>query len=53
MKYLERGVQAEKTNKDLQLKREALSNSSSSLPQPPGLAYSKTDAHDAYGLHIR
>jgi hypothetical protein len=41
MKYLEGGVEAKKTSKDIQVKREAQSNSSSSLTQPPGPAYSK------------
>ena len=43
MKYLERGVEVEKASKDVQVKREARSNSNLSLPRPPGLACSKTD----------
>jgi hypothetical protein len=44
MKNMEEGVEVEKTSNDVQQKREAWFNSTSSLPRPLGLVRNKIDA---------
>jgi len=46
-------VEAQKTSKDVQHKRKARSNSTSSLPRPLGPVCIKTDSQDASGLYFR
>jgi hypothetical protein len=46
----ERCMEADKTSKDVQVKREAQSNSSLSVLRPRGLACNKTDVQDIYRL---
>jgi len=47
------GLEAWRTSKDVQVKEEAQTESTSSLFQSPGLARSKTDAQDASRLRFR
>ncbi|WVZ70565.1 hypothetical protein U9M48_019224 [Paspalum notatum var. saurae] len=52
-KGLDTSKESERNKEDVQVKLEAQSKSSSSLPRPAGPFDTKTETQDAYGLHFR